>query len=390
MNRPMSKMRPLYRLVSITFLANTAATATRFIALLYALSLGASPLTAGLLGAVFAILPALTSVRSGNMIDRIGQRQPMLAANALLAIALAIAALGDGLVALFALAVLCGLASNIWFIAHQQLVGAYAAPGERAAGYIVSALGFSLTALIAPIAAGASVDTLGYPGTLLAFAALPLASAALVLRGAIPWPARTSAAPAAAAPRRALELLADPVLRRAYVIGAMFECSWTLFSFLVPLRGTALGLSATEMGIIIGSMSVSSFGCRIFLPAIVRRVSLWRLLIVALGVLAAGFCGMALAASTGPMIAFGLLIGVGQSMGAPLVNALLYDNAPPGRSAQAIALRSSFNYSLQTALPLASGALGAALGVASGFWLLAAVSLWVAWYSRGAWHQPAR
>src|SRR4051794_38819094 len=105
----MNRMPPLYRLVCITLLANTAATATRFVALLYALSLGASPLTAGLLGAVFAILPALTSVRSGNLIDRIGQRRPMLAANVSLLAALAIGAFGSGLAALFLLAVLCGI-----------------------------------------------------------------------------------------------------------------------------------------------------------------------------------------------------------------------------------------------------------------------------------------
>jgi len=379
----MPTIAPLHRLICLTVLLNTAASAARFTVLLYALHLGASSLQAGLIGAAYALLPALGALRVGTLVDRIGPKRPMLIASATLAFALLFAV--DNIYVLFAVVALIGLSNNVWFISHQQLVGAYARPGNSAAGYIASGLGFSVAALIAPIAAGAGVDGIGYRSTLLAFLILPLAVNLLLLRGMLDFSAvEMSRSASASAP--ALSLLADRELRRTFIVGAMFEASWTLFAFLVPLLGTALGLSATSIGIVASSISVSTFACRIVLPWIVRRVPNWRLLIGALMILALGYTGMALATSVATLAAFGVLVGVGQSMGAPLVNALLYEGAPPGRSGQAIALRSSGNYALQLTLPLATGALATALGAAAGFWLLAGALAASVWYARPAWN----
>ena len=52
---------------------------------LFALRLGASEFTVGLLMALFAILPMMLSVSAGRFIDRVGPRRPLLVAFAVLA-----------------------------------------------------------------------------------------------------------------------------------------------------------------------------------------------------------------------------------------------------------------------------------------------------------------
>ena len=88
------------------------------------------------------------------------------------------------------------------------------------------------------------------------------------------------------------------------------------------------GNEATAIGFVAGSISISTFACRIILPWVVRRIPTWRLLIVALVILTIGYAGMGFATSVALLSAFGMIVGVGQSMGAPLVNALLYESRP--------------------------------------------------------------
>lgn len=382
----MPTLSPLRRLISLTVLNNIGVNATRFTLLLYALQLGASNLEAGLVGTVYALIPALAAVRVGSLVDRIGSRTPMLVANGLLAAALLLPG-DEHLPVLYLAAALAGTSNNVWFISHQHLVGAYSKAEDRAAGYVASGLGFALAALTGPILAGTSVDLIGHKPTLLLLAVIPLAVGVLLARGVVhfPPPEHRGSEPQG----RAITLLREPALRRIFIVGALFECSWTLFGFLVPLLGTALGLTATAIGFVAGSISISTFACRIILPWVVRRIPTWRLLIVALVILTVGYAGMGFATSVALLSAFGMIVGVGQSMGAPLVNALLYEGAPAGRQGQAIALRSSGNYALQMTLPLAGGALASALGAASGFWLLTGLLAAGVWYARGDWRRPS-
>ncbi|HEU5337747.1 MAG TPA: hypothetical protein VFU39_00535, partial [Sulfuricaulis sp.] len=65
----------------------------------------------------------------------------------------------------------------------------------------------------------------------------------------------------------------------------------------------------------------------------------------------------------------GLTLGCGQ----PLTLTLAYNNSPPGRSGEVTGLRLFINNVTHIGVPLAAGALGAALGVAPVFWTSAAI-----------------
>jgi len=342
----------------------------------------------GLLGAMVSLFPMLLSLRVGRRIDLHGPRQPMMMACATL-IACGVAGFVDHRMAvLFGMAIFAGIANNAWIIAHQQLVGAFSKPEELAASYGLAALGFSTAALAAPVCSGLSIQYLGFPLTYAWMALLPLVPLTVIGTRRLPLPEGSLAKGSIVKPRRLLdvfELLRSPLLREVYIVGSLFEASWTLFSFLTPLHGAQLGLSSAAIGMLTGCISITTLGVRVFLPYIVRRLPPWRMLILALSILGTGYFGFSLSSSVPFLVGFALLLGMGQAMGAPIINALLYEKAPEGRAAEAVGLRSTLNNFSQTVLPIVSGALGATLGIAPAFWLLSASIFTVALKVRRRW-----
>ena len=80
---------PLAAIVAITILAHTAFNGSRVTVSLYALSLGATPLTVGLFISLYSALPMFLGVPAGRMIDRVGMRGPLIVSTAVLAVAVA-------------------------------------------------------------------------------------------------------------------------------------------------------------------------------------------------------------------------------------------------------------------------------------------------------------
>lgn len=394
------KLTRLHLLVAMTMLIHVSSTGVRFTLLLQAVHLQASNLLIGLLGAVVSLFPMLLSLRVGRRIDQRGPREPMLLAGLILMACGAAGFFLHGIVLLFGIAIGMGIAQNIWNIANQQMVGVFSTPGERAAGYSLSALGYGIASLIAPILSGFSIEHLGFARTFFWQMLLPLAPLLIIglkrLRlpagsgaGRGTAPGSNSPAPGVGQSRHSVfDLLRLRDLREIYIVSALFEASWILFGFLTPIYGAQLGLPSSTIGLVTGSISVTSVMVRMVLPLLIRHVPIWRLLIISLAILSAGYLGFSLSGSVTMLIAFALILGIGQAIGAPMVNALLYEQSPPGRAAEAVGLRATLNNGGQTVLPLLSGALGAALGIAPAFWLLCVALLGGLFKIRNRWNPP--
>jgi MFS family permease len=379
-------------LVAVTTVSTITYAGLRFSLLLDAVRQDTPRLQIGLLGALTSLFPVLLSLRVGRRVDLFGPRRPMMVASATIVLCALAGFIDHRIAVLFGIAIFAGIANNAWMIAHQQMVGAFSPPEDLAASYGLSALGFSTAALIAPVLTGLSIQYLGFKYTYGWLALLPLIPLTVVGTHWLPLPAGSARKGAAVKQRGLLEafdLLRSPLLREVYMVSALFEASWTLFSFLTPLHGAQLGLSSAVIGMLSGSISITTLAVRVFLPFLVRRVPHWRMLIVALTILATGFLGFSLSESVGLLLAFALLLGIGQAMGAPIVNALLYEKSPAGRAAEAVGLRSTLSNFSQTVLPLVSGALGATLGIAPAFWLLSGAILAGALKIRRRW-RPAQ
>jgi MFS family permease len=150
---------------------------------------------------------------------------------------------------------------------------------------------------------------------------------------------------------------------------------WDLYAFVVPIYGTRIGLSASLIGIIMGTFALATFSVRLALPALARRVREWPMVMAAMIIAGAAYALFPLAESVAPLMALSFVLGLGLGCAQPFIMSLLYAASPPGRQGEVIGVRTTMLSGSHTVLPLAMGALGAALGMAPVFWSMALVML---------------
>ncbi len=368
----MPRLTPLLRLIAIAVTAHVALAAGRVTTSLYALSLHASEFAVGTLIALFALFPMLLAVSIGRLIDRIGVRKPLMAGCVSAPAGVLLAALVPGISVLYPAAILIGTGFTAIFIGAQHAVGTMSRPDDRAAHFSQLSLGFSISAFTGPLIAGFAIDHLSHAAAYLACALFTLLAFGLTA-----WSRMDDLTGHGEAHKQhegsALKLLFDRELRGAYLVGILLAAAWDLFTFVTPIRGTQLGLSASRIGMILATFSAATFSVRLAMPVIVRRYHEWQVLTAALSMATAcylllpfmqDFWGMAAVAA-----ALGLALGTSQ----PNVLALLHSNAPPGRGAEAIGIRATIGNASAVSLPLAFGAAGASLGLFAVYWGLGLV-----------------
>jgi len=373
-------VRTLYLLIFITLLNHSVFAGTRVAVSLYALHLHATPFVVGVLMALYAILPMFFAVSMGRFSDRFGARAPMLAGSVALALGTMIPYLWESLLALCAASVLIGSSFMMYHVAYQNIIGYLGKPEDRPVNFSLAALGFSVSGFTGPMIAGFGIDWVGHGATFAALAAFPLVPIALLGLDRLRLP-RAPAHGAAPDPGRSVaDLLRHRELRPIFVVSGMLATAWDMFTFAIPIYGSRIGLSASSIGLVLGSFSVATFVIRVFLPAISRRLTAWPLLTVSLATAGTTFVLFPLLERAGLLMALSFLLGLGLGMSQPMVMSLLHNTVPHGRVGEAVGVRMTLINMSQAGMPLLFGALGAALGIAPVFWatavLLSAGSLY--------------
>jgi predicted MFS family arabinose efflux permease len=351
---------------------------------LFALNLGASPLTVGLLMSLLALLPMLFSVYVGRAIDRIGIRQPMLTGSACIMLGSVLAFLWPRLEMLFVTSCLVGSGFMLFHIAVNHAAAALGRAEDRARNFSLLALGFSTSGFIGPVLAGFAIDWIGHRHTFLLLSGFALISLIVLTIRKIEVP-RSDFHDHDRSEYRVTDLLRDPALRRVLVVSAALSMAWELFTFVMPIHGSQLGLSASTIGIILGSFGSAIFCVRLVLPLIVHRVHEWKLLTGAMLMTGIALFALPFVVNVPLLIAMAFLLGIGLGGTQPMILALLYNKAPPGRGAEAVGVRTLLLNASQAGIPLLFGALGAALGMAPAFWAMALAMMGGSWYARKGW-----
>ncbi len=370
--QPVRRLTPLLSLIIVAVAAHVALGAARVTTSLYALSLQASEFTVGTLIALFAVFPMLLAVPMGRVIDRSGVRRPLMAGCVIASLGVALAAAVKAIAVLYVAAILIGTGFMAIFIGAQHAVGTLAAPGQKAAGFSKLSVGFSISAFLGPLVAGFTIDHASHAAAFLACGAFTLLAFFVASGSALrELPVQS----AGQHPRQGswLQLLRDRELRGVYFVGILLAAAWDLFSFVTPIRGTQLGFSATTIGLILASFSAATFVVRLAMPGIVRRFHEWQVLAGALCAAALCYALLPFMQQPLPMAAAAFALGLALGSGQPNVLALLHMGAPPGRGAEAIAIRAGMGNLSAVSLPLAFGAAGATLGLFAVFWGLGAI-----------------
>ena len=140
----------------------------------------------------------------------------------------------------------------------------------------------------------------------------------------------------------------------------------------MPIYGTRIGLSASVIGLILGVFGAAVFVVRLILPLVAQHAREWNMLIAAMFLTGAVLVLFPLVEGVPLLMTLAFLLGLGLGGTQPLVLALLYERAPPGRGAEVVGVRTLLLNFAQASVPLAFGAMGAALGMVPVFWAMGA------------------
>ena len=369
----------------LTIVPHLAFAGARVTLSLYALHLGATPLTVGMIISLIAVVPMVFSARWGRRIDRAGVYKPMLIGSLLILAGLLLAFALPRIEALFAVSVLTGTGFMLYHICVNQAAALVGGPEQRTRNFSVLALAFSTSGFIGPMMAGFAIDSIGHRNTFLLCAGFMVAALALIhfRKGAI---SQLHKAPTDMTPhekKRAVDLLRIPALLRVFIVSGLMSMCWDLYSFVMPIHGSGIGLSASTIGLILGSFGCATFLFRLVLPWIVHRFNERTFLIAAMVLTGLMLALIPLVHSVPLLMAVSFALGIGLGGVQPMIMAMLYEKAPPGRGGEAVGMRTQLLNITQAAIPLIFGAVGAALGMTPVFFAMGAAVLWGAWYAKG-------
>jgi MFS family permease len=384
-DRMSDQSRTLLALIICQIGLHSCMTGIRMAAPLQALRLGHSAWAVGVLLAFFAAAPIVLALHAGRLADRHGYHRPMriavtlTAGGGLLAVLSAWAGAGQ-FVFLCAAALLTGGGANFGLIAIQRTAGRTARDStERKRVFSWLGLAPALASLLGPVLAGVLIDLSGFRAAFFALMLLPLAT--------LWWARQVPLEPAAAHDSSAdqataWDLLLTPGVRRLLLVNWLLSTCWDVHTFLLPILGHERGLSASAIGAILGVFALAVTAVRLLIPLLAHHMNEARVLAGAM-LWTAGIMGIyPFMHSAWSMGACALLLGLGLGTVQPMIMSTLHHITPSQRHGEAIALR-SMTINLSSALmPLAFGAIGAALGAASLFWAVGASVAAGSWPAR--------
>ncbi len=319
----------------------------------------------GALLSVYALVPTLLSLVGGRWIDRIGVRRPLFVGTALMALGGAVAYAHYNLWTFFATSTLVGSGFLLSQLVIQKMTGDMGdTPESRRMLFGMLAIGYSISGVLGPFSSGLLYDRIGGDRTFLALGAL-----ALLVMGWLFLRRNSLPGPAAEMPvqRRFSDLLKTPELRRLYLAVGLISSAWDVHQFVVPIYGRSIGLTGTQVGMVLAAFGLATLIVRLLLP-LLRSLTEWRAIFCAQLVAAVVYAFYPIFGKYEVLMGLSFALGLGLGISQPMVLSLMHRVTPPGRIGEAAGLRLMIVNATQTILPTVFGVLGSAFGVGLLFW----------------------
>ncbi|MBL8312968.1 MAG: MFS transporter [Rubrivivax sp.] len=347
---------------------------------------GHSAWSVGLLLALFAAAPVLTAMHAGRLADRLGYHRPvylavaLAAGGALLAVASTFPSGPLHFLLLCLAAMATGAGTNVGMLTIQR-TGGQAAVNRPDRVRIFSWLGVapSFSNVIGPVAAGLVIDAAGFRAAYGLLFLLPLAT--LLTARAVPHLAPAGPPPDVPG-RKTWDLLRAPGLARLLVVNWLLSTCWDVHTFAVPILGHERGFSASTIGFILGTFTLSVTLIRMLIPLFAQRLR--PVLVLRSAMLGTGliFALYPLAPNPWLMGACALTLGVTLGSVQPMVMSMLHDLTPDQRHGETLAFRSMAINASSTLMPVVFGATGTVLGAAVLFWAVGVAVGGGSWLAR--------
>ena len=333
---------------------------------LLALREGHSPLAVGFLLALFAVMQVFLALPAGRYVDRHGLKRPI-------AWCIGAAFGGAGLAAAFPIfpvlclsALLTGGATGVASLALQRHVGR-AAKGAAELKRVFSwlSIGPAVSNFLGPFSAGVLIDASGFRAAFSLMALLALV-AWLWVRSTVEL--APVVADADAVPKKALDLLGEPLMRRLLLVNWLLSSCWDVHTFVVPVLGHERGFSASVIGAILGAFAIAATVVRVALPFVATRVNEWTVVGCAMLTTAVLFVVYPFMVSPLAMGVCSVLLGLVLGSVQPMIMSTLHQITPDHRHGEALGLRLMTINASSVLMPLLFGTAGAVVGVSVVFW----------------------
>jgi MFS family permease len=376
--------RDLFLMVLLLIIAHTAFNGIRVATSLAALKAGGGALWVGILTAMFNFIPAFLAIRAGRAVDRLPLRKMLVFGCALMAIGGALAAF-EPMLWVLAIAA-CGLGVG-WMViaaASQYAIGMYGAGSapKRIRAFSIMSMGFSISSFLGPLIAGFMIDHVSFRAAFAALAIFPLVAAALFhVKWFLKLPSiehKVRDAPAG----KASELLAIPIVRNTLMTGAVITIGWDLYIFIVPVLGSQIGLTATQIGSVLSLFAVSVFLVRFLMPRLQSALGGRGVIVAAMILSGATFIAFGFAHTYTWMLVLSFVMGFGLGSSQPIVLSLLHSAAPPHRIGEVNGLRMTMISTSQWTMPLVFGILSLKTGLLPLFLLVGSGLLSGSWFAK--------
>lgn len=371
----------IYTVLLIVLFNMASFRASKVLISLYAIELGAPQFQIGVLIALYSLFPMLLALHAGKLSDRLGVRAPIIVGSLGLAAGLLVPYLFASLPSLYASAVLIGVFHMFYNVAAQNLVGSLGGPEARTRNFSNYALAMACGSFIGPMSAGFAIDHFGHATSYLYVAFFPLVPALIMAcaRGAGGGHRVKSEDENAVL---STSLLANPVLRRTLIAGAVATTAQDLFQFYMPIYGHSVGLTASAIGVVLAMSGIAAFAVRVALPAMVKRWGADGVFNGSLYVSSVAFLVFPLVSNAPMLAALALMLGLGMGCAQPVTLILIFSRAPQGRSGEALGMRITMNQFMHVTVPILFGSLGTVFGVAPVFFINSVILAGGGWVNR--------
>ena len=353
---------------------------TRVTASLWVLDQGYGEASVGMLLSLFAVAPIALSLWAGRLADRHGFHRPVGVGVAMAFVGALLALLIPQLWAIATGCLLCGGAVAVAAVALQREAGLMAQePGELKRIFSWMALGPALSNALSPIVAGLLIDLAGMWAAFALATVLPLV-AGLLARLVPPNP--PAVLTKSFRERAAWDLFRLPAYRRLLLVNLALSAGWDAHSFVVPVVGHDRGLSASSIGLVLGSFAVAATVVRLAIVRFADDIDEARALRAAMTLAMLTFIAYAWLPGTLGLICGSALLGVALGSVQPMILAMLHRATPPERHGQALGLRMLTVNGATVAMPMGFGMLAAATALAAPMWVMAAALFAAQWPAR--------
>lgn len=376
--------RDLFAMVLLLIIAHTAFNGIRVATSLAAIKAGGGALWVGILTAMFNLIPAFLAIRAGRAVDRLPLRNMLVFGCTMMVAGGALAAF-EPMLWVLAIAA-CGLGIG-WMViaaASQYAIGVYGTGSEekRIRAFSMMSMGYSVSSFLGPLIAGFMIDNTSFRATFALLAVFPAIAAGLFYaRWFLKLPSiehKVRDAP----PGKAMELLQIPIVRNTLMTGALITIGWDLYIFIVPVLGSQIGLTATQIGSVMSLFAVAVFVVRFAMPRLQRWLGGRGVIVAAMIVAGSAFISFAFAHTYAAMLVCSFVMGLGLGSSQPIVLSFLHAASPPHRIGEVNGLRMTMISTSQWTMPLVFGILSAKSGLLPLFLLVGSGLLSGSWLAK--------